>query len=309
MIKFVMKQPISLIVMIILFQAILKIGYSQQIKEQLQYDYSFKQLKSGKVCKLFPKKKLKGITKYDSIGRVKEKTSFGEYWQPFENDSSSFYRPIILDSETNFTKRYYSYVNDSLVDKIEQWQFIEQKKSYLISKLIYEYDSTWAMVSLTKLDYNNTIWSKINYIKEDDYSKSPVFLSFKNCTGEEQTPEYYSGRFVVLDSDNKPIESFIYFDSDLIFLSSIYYSNNPAKNEVKLTYHKNRNDLWEIETKNYNSKNKIIEIITIDPRNQIDSRVLFHYSKNGLLKKKEYFTNNRLTSISKYKYVYYKDLK
>lgn len=309
MIKFVMKQPISLIVIIIVFQVILKIGYSQQIKERLQYDYSFKQLKSGKVCKLFPTKKLKGITKYDSIGRLTEKTNFGEYWQPYENDSSSFYLPIIFDSETNFTKRYYSYVNDSLVDKVEQWQFIDQKKSYLISKLIYEYDSTWGLVSLTKLDYDNTIWNKIDYINEEDYSKSPVSLSFNNCTGEELIPEYYYGRFVVLDSENRPIERFNYFNSELSFLSLFYYSNYPENIDIKLTYYKNRKELWEIETKYYNSKNKIIKINTVDPRNQIDSKVLFHYSKNGLLKKKEYFTNSRLTSTSKYKYVYYKDLK
>lgn len=302
-----MKQPISLIVITILSLAILKIGYSQQIKERLQYDYSFKQRKSGKVCKLFPKKKLRVTVKYYSNGRIKEKINIGEHWQPFEDDSTTYCLPIIIDSDTCFTKNYYSYVNDSLVDKIEQWQFINQKKSFLISILVYEYDSAWNKVSLTKLQSDGSLWNKLNYIKAAVYSESPISFSFDNRKHENLAPQYFNGSYVVLDSENRTLERFSYFGSDLLSYSTVHYSKNPDLVETKLTYFENRHDLCEIETKYYNDKNKIVKTISINLniQNESESKVLFHYDKNGLLKKKEYFINNRLTSMSKYKYEYY----
>ena len=296
-----------------LSQGVSNFGYSQRVEKRMEFNYYYKYLKNGKVCKLFPRKEMVGYLLYDTINRVKEKVEFGEYYGLDEKDSSHF-SCRIHNSENNFTTKYYSYANDSLIDTIEQWQFIGQKKSYLISKIIYEYDSDWNLLTQTVLNRDNSIWFKINYVMAGDYSKSPISLSYINDQREKQILENNYGHLVIVDSLNRPIEFLDYYETGFHILSATYYSLSTTYYseysdhfETELTYFENMRNLARIEVTYFNENNQIIKKTKLSTYDDSEYVELYFYDKKKLLKKKSYLINGEITSITKFKYQFYKD--
>lgn len=301
-----MKLSIYIITLLVLSQVIINSGYSQQVEKRTQYNYYYKHLKNGKVCKLFPRKEMVGYSLYDSIGRVKEKVELGEYYG-LDGKDSSWFSCHIYNSENNFTKMYFSYTNVSIIDTIEEWQFIDQKKSYLISKMIYEYDSAWNLVTRTKLERDNSIWFKIDYKKAEDYLKSPISLSYINDLREKQMLEKNSGHIVIVDSLNRPIEELDYYETGFIYLIITYYSNFSDKTKTELTYFSNMRNLANIGVTYYNKENQIVKRTSLSTDDDFENVELFFYDERKLLKKKKYLTKGKVTSLTKFKYKFYRD--
>jgi len=300
-----MKQSIHIIILLFLSQCYLNSGYSQQVEKREQFNIYYEHLKSGKVCKLFPRKEYVAYTSYDSIGRIKERVHLGDYFK-FENESSHLLSRT-YDAENHFTKLIYSYTNDSIVDSVDKWQYINQEKSYLISRMIYEYDSVFNLVSRTKLKRDNSIWFKVNYIMTQNYSKYPISLAYIEDLRENQSLEKDHGHVVMVDSLHRPIEILDYNKTGFESLSVTYYPYSNENIETTLEYFIDLRGLANINTTQFNNDDQIVKKTFKSIGNEFESIDIYIYDEMKLLKKIEHLENGKVTWVTEYKYQFYKD--
>lgn len=196
---------------------------------------------------------------FDSLGRTLEKIKYGRH--------------------------HYNKLN--VIGRIEQFQY--ENEQLIFSRAYSSSCSSCQFYEFyTKYKYNNNheLISEITFRKEND----SVFMSF-DYLRKGKTSEIHSGQSTYLqkvyDDDSRLIElNQIFEDTDKIRWQYLYKYGANWKEANFQTYYGDGKDYTKREIETFDSKNRIISKEIISSYN---TRLLFTYSKNGLLNEvKEY---------------------
>lgn len=275
----------------------------QNVEMRFEKGYYFKNDIWGLLgCKWRTYKTNMNYIRYDKKRNIIEE---GEYGEHFHCGSSKIYPDGSVsvtygdgsDYEKLNTVRFNQY--DSTNKKIsnELWQYIDNKKSNLISKTIFEYDSIGQLVKET--EYSND--SKVSRLK------TYYLIKEKNKAISYRSEFKYDDKSVInvieqdtaiIDSLNRPLEKNCYNNGKFSHRIEYRYSNNLV---TEIRYENKPDSLYSITEWIYDySKNLSVESVkVIGSQTQ---KEVYIYNLNDLCIKIKYYRDEDFEWYRKYKY-------
>jgi hypothetical protein len=279
----------------------------KNVEYRFEKEYYFKDdIWSFLGCKWRTDKINRNYIRYDRKRNIIEE---GEYGERFHFGSSKINSDNSLtvtygegsDYEKLNTVRFNQY--DSTNKKIsdELWQYIDNKKSKLISKTILEYDSIGQLVKET--EYNkDSIVSRLktyNSIKEKNktisYRSEFIYNDKREINAVEQDT-------TITDSLNRPLEKISYYYGKFDYRIEYRYSDYIV---TEIRYKNKPDSLYSITFLRYDYSNNLISETDIIIGSQPNKEVSV-YSIFNLCKKKKFYRGEDFESYIKYKYKEFK---
>lgn len=273
---------------------------------EIHYDYRYNK-RTFKKSKYRTYKPVKNYTRFDKKGNIIEEGEFGEKWRfskvVHNPDSSvSYVSGHGYDYKKLNTVHYYQYDSLSKLIQDELWQFKDNKKSFLIYRTVYEYDSTGKLIRETEYDQENKQSRLKDYIitqQDELIEKDSVFQFTRDgivrVEGKRQDT-------TITDSLGRPIER-IHYHKDK-FLNRIEYRYDKfgtLKTEIR--YDDSPNNLWAITEYQYDIITKqLTRKFWKVVGDRTESKEIYIYNRKKLLKKVLIYNGEELVAYKKYKY-------
>lgn len=270
---------------------------------RFEKEYYFKDDIWGFIgCKWRTYKINRNYIRYDQKRNVIEE---GEYGEPFHFGSSKKKSDNSVtvtygegsDYEKLNTVRFNQYDSTNKKNSDELWQYINNKKSNLINKTFFEYDSIGQLVK------------EIEYNKDSQVSRLKTYNSIKekNKTISYRSEFIYNDKSVInvveqdttiMDSLNRPLEKNSYNNGKFDHRIEYRYSDHIV---TEIRYENKPDSLYSITLWNYDYWKNLIcnSVIVIGSQTQKEVNI---YYLNGLCKKKKYYRGEGFESYIKYKY-------
>ncbi|MEI6349334.1 MAG: hypothetical protein WCP69_15420 [Bacteroidota bacterium] len=246
------------------------------------------------------------------VGEYGEEFHFGSYKKHSDNSESRTYGEG-CDYEKLKTVHFIQY--DSTNKKIadEFWKFIDNKKSNLISKTIFEYDSTGQFSKETEYKENNIVSCLIKSSKKE--KKSTILTSCQyNYNSEGLIKDSIQIQDTILnDSLGRPIEKNQYINGKFSYKTMYFYNTWTDSGYDKLSrfiteiqYENKPDSLYSITELNYDYlKNLTSESVKVIG-NEIEKELYIYNLVNNLLVKKIHYSGEDIEYFTKYKYRQFK---
>ena len=247
--------------------------------------------------------------RYDKKGNIIEVGEYGERFhfgscKKYSDNSESITRGEGCNYEKLNTVHFIQY--DSTNKKIadEFWKFIDNKKNNLISKIIFEYDSTGEFTKETEYKENNKVSCLIKSTKKE--KKSTILTSCQySYNSEGLIKDSIQIQDTILnDSLGRPIEIYHYCNG--IFSHRIkYYYDKWSLFLTEIQYESKSDSLYSITEWNYDFWKNLISksVKVIGSQTQKD---FYIYVLNNLLVKKIHYFGEDVEYYTKYKYRQFK---
>ena len=279
-----------------------------KIETRTEYEFFYKSKHDNQKSAWRKTRKLKGYSQYDKNGNIIKRVVYGDFYQ-IVHDTNNFENSFI--TQTHNLKDYHSaylyyYDNHNKLDSIEQWQYANNEKLYLVYRTCIEYNSVGKRKSKTIFESNNTIHNIVKYICYQDYLKYSNVSSFISNLENSPNDEDKRGYIVVLDSLERPLVEIDFFAGS--FISSIIHRYDfLGETETILLYigmPDNPNNLAVIEKLQYNSDRQLIRRVNCT-LNNIETEDKYEYNHKNLLVKILHYSGKELEGYTKYKYTLY----
>ncbi len=279
----------------------------QNVEMRFEKEYYFKDDIWGFIeCKWRTYKRNMNYIRYDKKRNIIEE---GEYGERFHFGSSKVNSDnsvsVTYGEGTDFEKlntvRFNQY--DSANKKIsdELWQYIDNKKSNLINKTFFEYDSIGQLVK--EIEYNKD--SQVSRLKTHNSIKErDKMISYRSEIryNDKSAINVVEQDTTIIDTLNRPLVKSCYNNGIFSYRIEYRYSHNFV---TEIRYENKPDSLCSITLWNYDYSKNLISKSVIEIGSQPEKEV-YIYNLNNLCKKKKYYHGEDFEYYIKYKYKEFK---
>jgi hypothetical protein len=285
--------------------------YPPKVDTRTEIQYSYKRDKNFKTSKWKKTSRKTGYERYDKKGNIIEEAEYGEIWH-FRKVTTNADSSISVTSGhgrnwKNINKiHYYVYDSTSKKTQDELWQFKDNKKSYLIYKTVFEYDTSGKLIKETEYDKDSKVSRLQDYSKDNSnqtISKDSVYnFSYEGITRVEGKRQDTT----ITDSLGRPIEKIHYYKDKFLYRIEYRYDRwGDIVTEIR--YDNKPDSLWCITEWQY-------DIITKQPTRKFwkvigsktETKDIYIYNRKKLLVKILHYSGEELRGFTRYKYKLYK---
>lgn len=280
--------------------------YPPKIEKKTEKEYVYKLNKDYERSKWQRRSIKTGYERYDKKGNVIERGEYGEikdFTNITKNADSSI--SIIHGHSRNYknlnTVYYSQFDNSNKKIADELWQFKDNKKNYLIYKTFFEYDTNGKLLKELEFDRDNKISRIEDYSLSDEnrmISKDSVFnFSYEGITRVEGK----SQDTIITDSLGRTLEKIHYYKDKFLYRQEFRYDR--WENIVtELRYDTKPDSLSCITEWQYNFDKQLIRKFWKIIGSNTETKDIYIYNRDELLKKVLHYDGEELKSYTKYKY-------
>lgn len=248
--------------------------------------------------------------RYDKNGNIIEEGEYGEieHFRDIKKNKDSS-ETVISGHYYNFKKintvHYYQYDSTKKVVLDELWRFKDNKKNYLVSKTVYEYDVNGHLAKETEYDQKNEVRRSIVYSENKSHRTTATVNTEKVFHEGINRVDTIGQDTTITDSLNRPISKIHYFRNKFLYREEFRYSKDENMVTV-LIYDENLDNLSSIKEFQYDDNRKLIRVFWKEIGSETKSTDIYIYDWRDLLIKIKHFRGDELEGYTKYKYTLYK---
>ena len=241
--------------------------------------------------------------KYDDNRNVIESGSFGIV-SNFKNIVNDSLEILILDNSNNYkypvTRQFKKYDINNLLIQEESWLYNNNLKTLLVNRIIYKYDALKRREKENEYAFPNKLIRTKTYKYQDEFIAT-VDTTFVSTIDSNPQVLSISRDTTFLDSLNRPLEIFHYYNDIFLYKEAFVYEKN-GYDKTELRYTESLDNLWSTTWYKYDDKKNIISVIVKSKENKIE-KTQYSYDKNGRIIKYARYVDNLLAYDIKYKYL------